>query len=71
MIEFLFLIVGAVCGAFGWWLYTTLLSKYRQLKTEIFFKEMQLKSLNETISKKMNQLDDVKEFWDWKLGVKR
>jgi uncharacterized membrane-anchored protein YhcB (DUF1043 family) len=71
MTDFIFLIVGVVLGAVGWWFYTTLFNKYRELKTEIWLKKKELESLNERISKKMRELDDVKEFWDWKLGVKR
>jgi len=71
MTDIAYIVVGFVFGAIGYWLYSTLLKKYRQLKTEIFFKEKQLESLNERISKKMNQIEDIKEFWDWKLGVKR
>lgn len=71
MTDIAYIVVGFVFGSVGYWLYSTLLKKYRQLKTEIFFKEKQLESLNERISKKMNQIEDIKEFWDWKLGVKR
>lgn len=63
--------IGIIIGCFSYWLYATLLRHYHRLKTEVFFKEKQLQSLNDRIDKKLREIDDYNEYFEWKIGLRK